>query len=114
MLTEYSIIHPDGTIEAGTVEWPQEPGYHRIVALVEPLLDGEPLEHVTVLYDGRRHDMFVSEQGHLHLSTRGPLAHNDTATKIYRTAALRDPAKLADELPSIVGVAVLFHRLIWF
>lgn len=122
MLTAYTVIRPDATEDTGAVDWPNEPDYRRIKALVEPLLGErepglhEPLEHVTVLYQGERRDMFVSELGHMRLTTREPLPINWPATKIYRAAALRRmPHTPPEELPRIAGVAVLFpDRQVWF
>ena len=37
-----------------------------------------PLEHVTVLHDGKRADMFVDEMGHVRMD--GPKTRNDVAT----------------------------------
>jgi hypothetical protein len=116
MKTEYTIFKPgDGAVERGEVDWPREPGYKLIKALVEPLLgDDEPLEHVTVLHDGKRCDMFVSEYGHMRLNTRGPLPINDRATAIYRTNWMTQyPETDPETLPDIAGVAILFHRIVW-
>ena len=113
--THYDVIQVDGTVSSHVIDWPHEPGYKKIKALVDPLLGaGEPLEHVSVLHDGKRKDMFVSELGHVELTTRRPLPINATATKIYRAAALsNDPGAHPDELPDIAGVAILFHRIVW-
>ena len=111
----YRII-PVGDIAAtrGEVEWPWVAGYERIRALIEPHLGGEPLEHVSVLHEGQRRDMFVSELGRLELLTRGPLPRNDRATAIYRTNWLtRNPSTIPEALPWIAGVAVLFEERVW-
>lgn len=64
MLTAYRIILPgDGRTERREIEWPRAPGYLAIAALIEPLLGNEPLEQVSVLHEGQRRDMFVSEYG---------------------------------------------------
>lgn len=117
MATEYTVFRTDGTSpHQDEVEWPDDPGLDLIHALVDPLLgDGEPLEHVTVLYRGERCDMFVSELGHVALTHRPPLPINDRATAIYRRAWLTAyPGSDPDTLPTIAGVAVLFHRQVWF
>jgi hypothetical protein len=114
MKTEYTIFSPgsrDG--ERCEVDWPQEPSYKTIAALIEPLIDGADLEHVTVLHDGERHDMFVDEQGAQNWKAGYPLPVNDRATEIYRCNWLTqhpevDPASL----PSVHGTAVLFHRIV--
>lgn len=116
MKTEYIIFTPGhASGEWHEIDWPVEPGYDRIAKLIEPLLgEKEPLEHVTVLYEGRRADMFVSEYGHMTLTHREPLPINDRATEIYRAAWLsRHPKDDPATLPSIAGVAVLFTRIVW-
>lgn len=116
METKYSIYRVgQSEPEHGSVNWPYKPGYKRIKALVEPILgDGEPLEHVSVLFDGERHDMFVSELGNCALTTRPPLPINDAATEIYHAAYKRRyPGAHSSEMPPIAGTAVLFHRIVW-
>jgi hypothetical protein len=105
--------------EVRVVWWPRRegggPGYHWLRTFVEPLLGHEPLEHVSVLWDNRQADMFVSELGRVHMTTRPPLPRNEAATIIYRTAWLRREAETAPErLPWIAGTAVLFERRVWF
>jgi len=116
MKTEYTILKPgDVPVERGEVDWPKEPGYQLIKALVEPLLgDNEPLEHVAVLHDGKRRDMFVSEYGHMRLTTREPLPINDRATAVYRNNWMtQHPDQDPETLPGIAGNAILFHRIVW-
>lgn len=116
MKTEYT-IYPvgDGPVTRGEIDWPRHPGYEAIKALVEPILgDNEPLEHVTVLFEGKRADMFVSEIGHRRLTTRPPLPRNDRATSIYRTAWMaQHPDQDPESLPTIAGPAILFSRIVW-
>lgn len=117
MKTTYSIYRPGiAEPERGEIEWPEDPGYQRIKALVEPLLgDKERLEHVTVLHNDGPADMFVSEMGHMVLTYRVPLPINDAATAIYRAAWMRrHPGDDPHDLPTIAGVAVLFDRRVWF
>lgn len=102
--------------ELGEIDWPSDPGRDRVKALVEPLLGaGEPLEHVSVLHNGRGCDMFVSEMGHRALTTRGPLPINDMATRIYRNYSLtKGLTTIPDTLPEIAGTAILFpDRTVW-
>ena len=115
MKTEYTIFRVGKAEERGEVDWPREPGYDKIKALVEPILgEGEPLEHVTVLWHGERADMFVSEYGHMALTTRAPLPINDRATDVYRTNWMsRHPDEDPESLPTIAGTAILFHRIVW-
>lgn len=109
-MTAYRVIYPDGAQIPGKVDWPGDPGYDLIARLIRPILDGGNLEHVSVLHEGRRHDLFVDEDGH---SKR--LARNDEATAIYRCNWLtQHPECDPESLPCIVGPAILFSRLVWF
>lgn len=115
MLTAYTVLRPDGTREEGSVDWPREPTFEQIKALVGPHLNGDPLEHVTVLHQGQRTDMFVSEYGHLARAGRGPLPRNDAATTTYRAAWLSThPGDNPESMPFIAGPAILFDRRVWF
>ncbi len=111
MKTEYTIFRPGSENgESGEVDWPAEPGYDLMKALIEPLLDGAHLEHVTVLHEGERRDMFVDEMG----SVNG-LPVNALATPIYRNNWLtRHPNVQPDSMPAIHGTAILFARRVWF
>jgi hypothetical protein len=79
---------------------------------------GEPLERVNVFADFfggkdfRYLDMFVNERGHLY---EPPLPRNETATRIYQNNVLvHEPGKhRVEELPTIVGPAVLFEEKVW-
>lgn len=100
----------DSAVKTGSVEWPAEPGFDAINALVKPLIGGGHIEHVSVLHDGKRRDMFVDEEGLL----KG-MPRNERATAIYRAAWLsRNPGKDAEEISHIAGPAVLFTRRVWF
>jgi len=114
--TKFRIYMPgDKPLLTSAVQWPREPGYNAIKSLIEPILAGEPLMHVSVLHDGKRRDMFVSEIGRMELTTRGPLPRNDRATAIYRAKWLtRHPEVDPESLPFIAGPAVLFERVVWF
>lgn len=91
------------------------PGYDQLRLLIEPLLDGEPMEHVSVLWAGKRADMFASELGCMALKTRGPLPRNEEATSIYRANWLsRHPDCEPESLPFIAGTAILFDKRVWF
>ena len=114
--TDYIVFFADGNTRFSFVQWPREPGLKLIEALVLPILgEGEPLEQVSVLYEGRPRDMFVSELGRLGLTTRPPLPRNEAATAIYRAHWLgRKPDTVPDSLPWIAGAAVLFtNRTVW-
>lgn len=108
--TPYRIFRTDGTAEEEFISWPKEPGYKEIAKLIVPILDGAELEHVTVLHEGKRADMFVDEMGRMK-----PLARNERATSIYRTNWMtKHPSVDPETLPWIAGTAVLFLRRIWF
>jgi hypothetical protein len=108
--TTYHILAIDGSRTTHIVEWPRDPGYRAIQTLIEPILAGGNLEHVAVLHEGQRRDMFVDEDGH---SKRLP--RNEAATRIYRTNWLtQHPGVDPEELPCIVGPAVLFDRIVWY
>lgn len=86
-----------------------EPGYHGLKNVVEPLLDGADLEHVTVLFEDKPADMFVDEMGHMK-----SLPINREATTIYRTNWMKhNPDADPDSLPTIAGTAVVFDRIVW-
>jgi hypothetical protein len=100
----------DGSRSEETIEVPQAPNRDQLRALVEPLLDGQRLEHVAVLWDDKRCSMFVGET-----STIDGLPFNAEATKVYRNNWMtRHPDADPDELPEIRGPAVLFDRNVWF
>lgn len=110
MLTKMHIFRPGQDVEISHVEMATDPGYYALKAIIEPLLDGAHMEHVTVLFEGRRGDMFVDEEGQL----KG-LPRNDAATAIYRAAYLsRQPKADPESMPDIVGTAIVFDRQVWF
>lgn len=106
----YILFLPDGTETRSEVDWPNDPGYGRIAHLIEPFVGGR-VEHVSVLYEGERRDMFVHEEGALI-----PLARNERATEIYRANWLSKNSSCPPEsIPAIYGAAVLFpDRRVWF
>jgi hypothetical protein len=120
MMYRYTIFRPDGTSEAGEVDWPPDPSFENIARLVEPIVDG-PIEHVRILDPARAdaqtvsradyRDMFIDEQG---LLRDPPAQRNETATVLYRANWLRvHPEDDAEGLPYIGGVAVIFDMVIW-
>lgn len=117
MKTTYHVYRP-GVAEPETfdVDWPDDPGYDKLKALIEPLLgERENLEHVTVLHNDARADMFVSDEGKMAQTWRDPLPRNDAATAIYRRNWMtQHPGGDPEKLPMIVGVAVLFDRIVWY
>jgi hypothetical protein len=106
----YEIIRPNGTRVMNVIDWIGNPGYDRLSALIKPLLYGADLEHVAVLYDGQRRDMFVDENGHAKV-----LPRNEVATQIYRHNWLtQHPKTVPESMAYIVGVAVLFPDcIVW-
>lgn len=111
MRTPYIVYRPGELPEDGEVDWPQKPGLATISALVTPLLGGAHLEHVTVLHEGERRDLFVDE-----LSAVKAVEPNSAATEIYRRAWLSThPGADPDSLPAIYGTAVFFPgRQVWW
>lgn len=110
MKTSYTVYRADGTSEELSCELPRAPIYEEIAGIVCPQLDGATLEHVAVLHEGERRDMFVDDHG----SIKG-LPRNEAATEIYRANSMaRDPKLDPETLPAIYGPAVLFGRRIWF
>jgi len=111
MKTDYTVIYPDGQSVDHAVDMPEEPGYDALRALIKPLLADQEFEHVTVWHDGKYTDMFVDEMGAL-----VPLPVNLRASAVYRANVMahQRPTPVEAELPFIYGVAVLFHRKVWF
>jgi hypothetical protein len=112
MLTEYLIYRPGATEpEKCEVDWPEAPKYEPLKALIEPLIGGG-LEHVAVLFQGKRADMFVHEYGAGAFGMK-PLPVNAAATAIYH-AASKAVGHDVTRAPRIYGVAVVFRRRVWF
>lgn len=120
MITKYLTMLVDGSTTSGEVDWPHEPGYERIRALVAPILERGALEHVSVWADfsgGEKYqalDMFVDDCGLIK-----HLPRNEAATVIYRRANLLGksvarPVEDAETLSAIYGTAILFNRRVWF
>jgi hypothetical protein len=114
MQTKVTIYMPDGTEIERELDWPQDPGYQTIKAfMTECFGPGVDFEQVTVMAPGEDKvytDMFVDEMGH----PKG-LGRNDKATEHYRRNYLtQNPKTNPDSMPYIVGVAVYFHRMVWY
>jgi len=106
----FNVIYPEGAQQTCSVDWRTEPRFLAICNVVTPYLGGRRFEHVTVLHNGKRADMFVDECGAIN---RLPM--NIEATDIYRAASMRaNPDQDPDSLPAIYGVAVLFDERVWF
>lgn len=122
MKTGILIMRPGEPAERRDVELPgdgqtwHKDSYAALKAIIEPIT-GEPLEHVTVWADFsggndfKRADMFVNEMGHLQTP---PMPRNEAATEIYRRNALLNHGEaVPEQLPSIVGPAILFEHIVW-
>lgn len=113
MRTVYNIIPPIGSMRVVvTDKLGPRPSYDSLRKIVEPHLDGELLEHVSVLFEGHHRDMFVGECS----AINGKAIRNIRATEIYRSNALAQHPDLDPEaLPAISGPVVLFpDRRVWF
>lgn len=111
MKTTYTVYRPGQDPVETAIDMGAEPGYAELKALITPLLDGEPLEHVHVLLtDGTRSSMFVDECGR----NRG-LQRNEAATRIYRNNVMTNqPETQPESMPAIYGPAIVFSRRMWF
>jgi hypothetical protein len=118
MLTRYTVYRPGADPQHGEIDWPEDPGYDRIKALVVPLLDGADPEHLHVLAPDRvgaaelteadDWDMFVDENG-----IWKNLDENRAATKIYHGASRHRGETIIGNY-TICGPAVLIRRTVWF
>lgn len=103
------IYQPDGSSEVRELDLPDLPDIYDLRELIGPMVGGYP-DHVSVLHQGRRADMFVEE-----CSAVSGQPRNEAATAIYRTAWLSTHPKDDPEgLPAIHGPAVLFTKRVWF
>jgi hypothetical protein len=115
MKTDYIVYRTDGTTTEASCELAEHPGLDAINAVVRPLIGTlltkyDHLEHVAVMIDGERRDLFVDEDGQAKR-----LERNEAATTHYRRSWLTAYPKTDPEtLPYIYGDAVLFGRRIWF
>ena len=108
MRTDLAILRADGTREDRTIEMVGDPGLAELRGVLEPILGGRP-EHVAVLHDNRRADMFVDED----FVAKG-LPRNAAATAVYRASWMeRHPETNPETLPGIAGDAVVFGRTVW-
>ena len=104
------LFRPGHDPEQWVLTLPRMPTYEHLADALRPTVGGG-IEHVAVLYDGERRDMFVDGDG-----VGKALPVNPFATAIYRAAfLLRHPEARAGALASIYGPAVLFtDRKVWF
>jgi hypothetical protein len=93
--------------EPRTIDLVEVPSFLEIKHVLSPLIRGG-IEHVSVLFRGERHDMFVHETG-----AADGLPVNDAATLIYHEAS-RQRGQDTTGAPKIYGVAILTMRRVWF
>jgi hypothetical protein len=106
--TRILIISADGTTEDRQVTFAATPNYDSLRKAMEGVFD-EGFEHVNVLLDDRRRDMFVGETS----AINGRHSRNEKATTIYRNNALtRSPGIDPETIPAIYGPAVLFPDVV--
>jgi hypothetical protein len=118
MYTELLVYVPgraSGKIEMADLS--DMPSLDEIKSAVVPLLGSGcmDLEHVSVLYNGKRADMFVDEFSSIVRPKDGryPLPVNEAATDIYHAASRMRGENLTNA-PKIHGPAVVSLRRIWF
>lgn len=110
MKTTYYVLRVGKKLEKRSVDMPDKPGFGMLRRVITPHLNGGNLEHVAVLHEGERRDMFVDDIGLLKA-----LPLNPEATAIYRNNTLTNyPDTKPESLPAIYGPAVLFDRRVWF
>lgn len=114
METKYTILIPGEPARDASVDVPVQPSYGDFKRTIGPILTANipgEWEHVTIMLpDGNRSDMFVDEN----FLARG-LPRNPEATEHYRRATMtREPKTNPEDLPPILGPAIVFHRRIWF
>lgn len=104
-----TIYRPAELPEEREVDAAWAPTIEGLRTLLTPLLDGAQYEHVYVLHEGQRRDLFVDEE-----SRRKGLDRNEAATAIYRNNWLtRHPTADPESLEAIYGPAVLFSARVW-
>ena len=116
MKTKLFIFKPGGKIpEEKTIDMSETPSYTEIADIMIPILanDCSDVEHVSVLYNNRQHDMFVDGEGAINKPYRRPLPHNEEATKIYYEADRQRGSDVTMPQPGIHGIAIITDRLIW-
>lgn len=108
---------PKGDNAREVLDWDEGPGLDELRKIIVPLLElenGRPgnLEHVSVLWEGRRTDMFVDDEG----TMRGrELPRNEEATAIYRAYWLgTHPGTDPESVAAVYGCALLFRHRVWF
>lgn len=108
MLTNYTIIKPDGSEESGSIDWPERPNLDKMKKLIAPIVGGD-IERVNVFWNGKYTDMFVHENG-----LEEGFARNNKATNIYWNNTLTHVKGAVQDDTCVVGTVVLFDRKVWF
>lgn len=114
--TEFLIFRPGcADPETITVFIPRQPGFKSLDSIVRPMIGGrcKNIEHVSVLYKDKPHDMFVDDEGALVVNGRIPLQRNEVATSIYHAYSISKGRDMS-QAPHIHGVAVIATRKVWF
>jgi hypothetical protein len=110
--TEYHIIRASGEVSSSYCELPDDAGeaWRMVRDIVLDVIGRDNnLEHVLVYWDGKYVDMFVDENG-----LASGLPRNEFATRICRyNIVTHEPGAIAEELPFIVGDAVLWSDRLW-
>lgn len=115
MQTQYQIIGTDSIARLCEVDWPREPSFEQMKALIEPLIQTpcystSYMEQVRVWHEGQYVSMFVDDMGALK-----KLPVNEAATLIYHANMLQEhPGADTSDWPKIHGPAVLFSRNVWY
>lgn len=97
------------------IEIPKEHHYKDLNRTIGALLGvGNHIEHVSVLFRNREHDMFVDEFSALpvHHGRNARLPVNDAATLIYHEASRQRGDDLTDA-PKIYGPALITLARVW-
>lgn len=85
------------------------PRWLEIKALVRRHLGDCTIEHITVLHEKQRRDMFCDED-----FQAKELPFNELATSIYRAWTMSQrPGQDPNKLPAVCGPALLFGRIVW-
>ena len=112
MKTTLEIIPVAGKVTWREIEFENDqPSYDELRPILDEFFPDLSAEHVSVLCNGKRTDMFVDETGHLK-----SLPINIRATAVYWEATMQaEGNKFSPRaLTAIVGPAILFHDRVWF
>lgn len=107
MLRTVTILTPGEPPRSERWDLPDAPTPPELYAQIAPVLRAQQLERRSVIYGGRRTDMFLDA----HAISKGQQV-NRTATNISRHELMQhaEIAPRADELPAVHGTVVLFEE----